>query len=136
MAFCSKCGNSLDEGVVFCPKCGTPLEQKSAGNTNMQQPQPHNYGQSQEQYNQHQGYQQPFFLQQQPHINTSGTMVWAIINLFLCWPISIYSLITLNKVNKASTQEEAENYFKSAKTSCAIATGVGIIFCIIALLSQ
>jgi uncharacterized membrane protein YvbJ len=61
MAFCSKCGNSLDEGVVFCPKCGTPLEQKFAENTNVQQPQSHNYGQSQEQYNQHQSYQQPFF---------------------------------------------------------------------------
>jgi uncharacterized RDD family membrane protein YckC len=23
--FCSKCGNSLDDGVAFCPNCGTPV---------------------------------------------------------------------------------------------------------------
>lgn len=25
MAFCSKCGSEVPEGIQFCPKCGTPL---------------------------------------------------------------------------------------------------------------
>ena len=24
MAFCAKCGSSVDDGVAFCPKCGAP----------------------------------------------------------------------------------------------------------------
>jgi hypothetical protein len=28
MAFCSNCGNKLDDGAKFCPKCGTPIDGK------------------------------------------------------------------------------------------------------------
>ena len=26
MAFCSKCGSSVGEGVTFCPQCGAPMD--------------------------------------------------------------------------------------------------------------
>ena len=30
MAFCSNCGNQVDEGVKFCPSCGTSMTGKPA----------------------------------------------------------------------------------------------------------
>lgn len=31
MAFCSQCGNKLEEGARFCPSCGKPVESNAAG---------------------------------------------------------------------------------------------------------
>lgn len=30
MAFCSQCGNQLEEGVKFCPECGSPVDSNSS----------------------------------------------------------------------------------------------------------
>lgn len=110
MLFCKKCGSMIDEGAAFCSKCGTPVTERQT--VNVQRP------------------------VQTCYIDTTGTMVWAIINMFLCWPISIYSILTLNKVNKAVSQDEGERYFKSARTSCVIATIIGIVVIFIALASS
>ncbi len=30
MAYCTNCGNNVEEGVKFCPSCGTPMEAPAA----------------------------------------------------------------------------------------------------------
>lgn len=53
MAFCSKCGNQLNNSERFCPKCGTPVENVARpvqprdgayGNPQMRNPQPRQPG--------------------------------------------------------------------------------------------
>lgn len=58
MAFCSKCGAQVQDGVAFCPQCGNQLQ--SAQQPQQQQQPP------QQQYQQYQQYQQP----QQPQYAT------------------------------------------------------------------
>src|SRR5450756_2001234 len=38
MAFCSKCGASVVEGISFCGNCGTPIQPGSGGGTKMPAP--------------------------------------------------------------------------------------------------
>ncbi|MFA9397356.1 MAG: zinc-ribbon domain-containing protein [Clostridiaceae bacterium] len=128
MNFCSKCGESLDENAIFCPKCGAPVTKQQEQNS-YSQPNYHEPSIYQPQSN----YNQSHLTNEAPHIDTTGILVWAIINIFLFWPISIYSIITLGKVNKSSTQQEAEELFKKAKTSCIIATALGFLFILYAL---
>ena len=124
MAICNKCGNEVNNGVIFCPKCGAIVGEQTTQNNNVQPPQYQGY---------HQYYQQQNLQQQQFKIDTTGIWVWSVINLFLCWPFSVYSGLTLLRVNKATTRSEAERLYNSAKTACIIATTVGIILIIIAL---
>lgn len=98
-----------------------------------QQPQQQYYQQPQQQYYQpQQSYQQPY-QQQGYNIDTTGVLVWSIINILFCWPLSVYSIVTLNKVNKAVTREEGERQLNSIKIVNGVATGVGILFLLIAL---
>lgn len=153
MAFCTKCGSSLAEGTQFCPQCGTPVDKLPANDNNSQIQQQYDYDQqnnyqNQYSYDQQNNYQNQYnygqqntnqnniYAQQRTDINTNGLMVWSIINLFFCWPLSIYSLVVLNNVHKAQTQTEAENNYKKAKTICTITTIIGIVVIFIALASD
>lgn len=127
MLFCKKCGTKLYEGTAFCPKCGEPTEAKSTEDNVMHSEQVNNQNQSyiqQEMYNDRQA----------ERIDTTGLLVWSIINIFLCWPFSIYSILTLKKVNKVDSKEEAERLFKNAKITCIIASCIGVFLFIIGLI--
>lgn len=115
MAFCSNCGNNVNEGAVFCAQCGTKILQNS------------NQGNSQRGEKSSPDY----FARERPYADTRGIMIWSIVNCFLCLPVAIYSILKLNKVNKANTQTEAKAIYRTAKISCIIASAIGGLFIII-----
>lgn len=115
MAFCSNCGNHVNEGAVFCVQCGTKILQNS------------NQGNSR----QGEKSSQDYSARERPYIDTSGVKIWSIINCFLCLPVAIYSMFKLYKVNKANTQAEAKAIYRTAKISCVIASVIGCLFILI-----
>lgn len=151
--FCPKCG---------VPVANQPVQNnngESAQSQNFQQPQQpqqqyyqqqqpqqqyYQPQQTQQQYYQPQQPQQQYYQPQQPYqqqgymqqglnIDTTGMLIWSIINIFFCWPLSVYSIVTLNKVNKSATRGEGESLLNTVKTVNAVATGLGILCLIIAL---
>ena len=106
MAYCSKCGNLLEENVNTCPSCGaaqnaasTPViatEQRASGTLNVLH------------------------------------LVWAIINLLLCCtPLGIAGLIMTILAKDAPSAEEEVKKLKSAKICNLIGTIGGALVVIV-----
>ena len=119
MAFCSNCGNQVDDGAKFCPKCGKTLSGSFAS-----QQQPMN-----------QGYQQPQYAtqsntQSQP-LKPDSNMVMAILStIFCCLPTGIYAIILANKVDGlyySGRYVEAEEAANGAKKWSIIGGVIAII---------
>ena len=102
-----------------------------------------NYNNYQPDYNQgydNQGYdpyggypQQP----QQPAPHISNYLAWAIVCIFLCWPLAIPAIVYASKVNNLIAMgdyEGAMNASKNAKTFCIIATVLGAIAIVLGII--
>lgn len=102
MAYCTKCGTQVAEGVKFCTSCGTPM-----GAAQQPQPQPH----PQQTYTQ-QPYQQPPYGQPypQPAYTEEPISTGSYMLMFLLLMIPIVNLLCLivwacggsNKKNKVN----------------------------------
>lgn len=100
MKFCKKCGNQISHENAACPNCGhrnSDGEVYSYGN----------YGGSE--------------------LNTTGILVWSIINLLCCIPLGGLGIFFAFQARSAQTTEEAQKHMKRAKLICIIGTIGGII---------
>ena len=110
MAYCTKCGTQVAEGVKFCTSCGTPMgaaQPQAAPQQPQQQaaqPQPQQtYQQPQQQYQQpQQQYQQPYQPQppygqpyQQPIYTEEPISTGSYMLMFLLLMIPIVNLICM-----------------------------------------
>lgn len=88
MAYCTKCGTQVAEGVKFCTSCGTPM-----GVAQQPQPQPQQtYQQPQQQPYQQQPYGQPY---QQAVYTEEPISTGSYMLMFLLLMIPIVNLICL-----------------------------------------
>ena len=98
MAYCTKCGTQVAEGVKFCTSCGTPM-----GAAQQPQPQP----QPQQTYTQQPPYGQPY---PQPAYTEEPISTGSYMLMFLLLMIPIVNLLCLivwacggsNKKNKVN----------------------------------
>ena len=127
MIKCNNCQAENQDNSLVCTNCGAKLE-------NNQQP---------TEVNQTQQQQQPFVGQpippfQQPYgatANTTGQLVWSILNLVLCClPLGIVSLVMTIGARNAITKEEFDSKIKNAKTFNIIATVLGAVIAIVTFL--
>ncbi|WP_297421898.1 zinc ribbon domain-containing protein [Clostridium sp.] len=132
MLFCSKCGNSINEGTLFCPNCGAYIGEKTNQNINVRPPQ---FEEKEKPLNYHiqQNYQSQFTSQNKPNIDTTGLIIWTVINLIFFWPLAIYSFIVISRVKKAESQQEAQSIYEKAKKICAINSGIAVLLIIIGI---
>lgn len=142
--FCPQCGKETASGNSVCEHCGAPLwadtnapQQPQATVEQAQQPynavppqppvappqppvypqQPYNAVPPQPPVAPPPAYpQQP----QQPAPHISNYLAWAIVCIFLCWPLAIPAIVYASKVNNLIAMgdyEGAMNASKNAKTS-------------------
>ena len=79
------------------------------------------------------GVEQP----QQPAPHISNYLAWAIVCIFLCWPLAIPAIVYASKVNNLIAMgdyEGAMNASKNAKTFCIIATVLGAIAIVLGII--
>ncbi len=130
MAFCSNCGNQVNDGIKFCPKCG-----QAVGGSPQQQvyQQPNAQQQVYQQPNAQQQYQQAN-VQQQP-VKPDSNMILAILStIFCCLPTGIYAIILANKVDKlyySGEYDEAEEASNGAKKWSIIGLVLAVVIYII-----
>ena len=74
---------------------------------------------------------------QQPAPHISNYLAWAIVCIFLCWPLAIPAIVYASKVNNLIAMgdyEGAMNASKNAKTFCIIATVLGAIAIVLGII--
>lgn len=158
--FCPQCGKETSSGNSVCEHCGAPLWADGNAPQQPQAPvesqpqapqQPNNAvppqapSYPQQPYNavppqppvappQAPGYpQQP----QQPAPHISNYLAWAIVCIFLCWPLAIPAIVYASKVNNLIAMgdyEGAMNASKNAKTFCLIATILGAVTIVLGII--
>lgn len=145
MIKCNKCQTENPDNLMFCQSCGNDLQQNApeaqpAQPAQQVQPvQPQYQQPAQPQYQQpvQPQYQQPVY--QAPYgatANTTGLLVWSIINIVLCGGgiFGIIALIFTINAKKCFTEQEFKSKTKTAKILNIVATVlavVGIIFYIV-----
>ncbi len=75
---------------------------------------------------------------QQPVPHISNYLAWAIVCIFLCWPLAIPAIVYASKVNNLIAMgdyEGAMNASKNAKTFCLIATILGAVAVVFSIIS-
>ena len=116
MAFCSKCGQPIAEGVSFCSSCGAPIGNSANVNSNFNQS----------------------FNQINNTVPPDNYLAWAIITTVLCClPFGIVAIVYSSKVNGlwiAGHTREALEAAKSAKTWSIVSASVGAAVIIIYLI--
>lgn len=108
MAYCTNCGNNIEDGVKFCPNCGAQQSSNDNG---------------------------PEISFGDVQVNKSsgqlnvGQLVWSIINLLTCCtPLGIAGLILTLLAKDAHSAEEETSKLKTAKICNLIGTiGAGVI---------
>ncbi|MBP5596357.1 MAG: CD225/dispanin family protein [Pseudobutyrivibrio sp.] len=107
MAFCSKCGQPIAEGVSFCSSCGAPIGNSANVNSNFNQS----------------------FNQINNTVPPDNYLVWAILTTILCClPFGIVAIVYSTKVNSlwiTGHTVEAMEAAKSAKTWSIVSASVG-----------
>ena len=74
---------------------------------------------------------------QQPAPHISNYLAWAIVCIFLCWPLAIPAIVYASKVSNLIAMgdyEGAMNASKNAKTFCIIATVLGAIAIVLGII--
>lgn len=163
--FCPQCGKEIGSGNSVCEHCGAPLWANSAPQTPEipqesavpqqsqstappppvypQQPQgavpPPVYPQQPMPYQPSAPTPPPAYGQQpmQPVPQISNYLAWAIVCIFLCWPLAIPAIVYASKVNNLIAMgdyEGAMNASKNAKTFCLISTILGAIAVVISII--
>lgn len=102
---CPNCGAQNPDNAVQCTNCGQPIAQA-------QQPPV---------------YQQPFAQPYGQTANTTGMLVWSIINIFLCTILGIIATVMTVGAKSAATQPEFESKMKTARILNIIGTIVGAL---------
>lgn len=112
MAYCSNCGNCINDNVLFCPRCG----QRVAVVVNIQQ-QPHN---------------------KRPPLKPNSNVALALLSTMLCcFPIGIYAVVLANKVDTLyylGEYQKAEYTAEDAKKWAIIGIVCGAIIQIVSLI--
>ncbi len=107
MAFCKKCGASIDDNSKFCPSCGASQETQTGVIEDIAMPK----GSS--------------------GVLNVGMLVWSIINIVcLCVPLGIAGLILTLIAKDAHTAEDEAKKIKSAKV-CNLIGSIAAILVII-----
>lgn len=116
MRFCAKCGHEIGSINEACPNCGYQNTEESNYYQNVN-PVQNNYnyeGQS-----------------QKGEDNSTGMLIWAIVNLVCCCPpFGIPALIFAIIAKSADTAEEAQRRVNIAKILNIIGTICGILVAI------
>jgi len=111
MAYCTNCGNNIEDGVKFCPNCGA----RQSSNDNGPEI---NFGDVQ--VNKSSG-----------QLNV-GQLVWSIINLLTCCtPLGIAGLILTLLAKDAHSAEEETSKLKTAKICNLIGTIGAAVFVVL-----
>ena len=162
--FCPQCGKETASGNFVCEHCGAPLwadtnapqqpqatveqaqqpvEQPQAPAAPAENPVPQQPVAPQQPYNavppQPPVAPPPAYPQQpqQPAPHISNYLAWAIVCIFLCWPLAIPAIVYASKVNNLIAMgdyEGAMNASKNAKTFCIIATVLGAIAIVLGII--
>ena len=162
--FCPQCGKETSSGNSVCEHCGAPLWADANAPQQPQAPvepqapqQPQSPAAPQQPYNaapsQPPAYpQQPYNAvppqppvappqapgyPQQPAPHISNYLAWAIVCIFLCWPLAIPAIVYASKVNNLIAMgdyEGAMNASKNAKTFCLIATILGAVALVLGII--
>lgn len=158
--FCPQCGKETASGNSVCEHCGAPLWADANAPQPPQAPvepqapqppqqpaapqQPYNSAPPQAPVYPQQPYnpvppQTPVYPQQpqQPAPHISNYLAWAIVCIFLCWPLAIPAIVYASKVNNLIAMgdyEGAMNASKNAKTFCLIATILGAIALVLGII--
>lgn len=155
--FCPQCGKETASGNSVCEHCGAPLWADANAPQQPQAPvepqapqqpaapqQPYNPAPPQAPVYPQQPYnpvppQSPVYPQQpqQPAPHISNYLAWAIVCIFLCWPLAIPAIVYASKVNNLIAMgdyEGAMNASKNAKTFCLIATILGAIALVLGII--
>ena len=115
MAYCTNCGNNIEDGVNFCPFCGAQQNTADKG---------------------------PEINFDEPQINKASgqlnvtQLVWSIINLLACCtPLGIAGLILTILAKDAPSAEDEASKLKTAKTCNLIGTiGAGVLILLYVIL--
>ena len=162
--FCPQCGKETASGNSVCEHCGAPLwadtnapqqpqatveqaqqpvEQPQAPAAPAENPVPQQPVAPQQPYNAVPPQppvappQPPVYPPQQPAPHISNYLAWAIVCIFLCWPLAIPAIVYASKVNNLIAMgdyEGAMNASKNAKTFCIIATVLGAIAIVLGII--
>ena len=121
MAFCSHCGNKLEENSKFCPVCGTRMEEVSKEESFSDNPVTEVLDPVYEVNS------APAPKKASGELNI-GMLVWAIINLVACCtPLGIAGLICTILAKDAPSAEDEAKKLKTAKTCNLIGTIGGAV---------
>lgn len=145
MKKCPNCGAENNDVAVYCASCGATLAQpqdaQSSASSQVPNPAaqnqvPPSYQTQPGQYQTNPNFQPPSqnYYQQPPQMpygqtaNTTGYIVWSIINLlFCCMPLGIVGLIMSINAKNCFTKEDFESKIKSARIFNIIATVAGVV---------
>ena len=118
MAICPHCGSVVSYAAKFCQNCGAPLP----ADTPIEQTDPTPYTPV--------SYPREDVCQKAPQpvtpIPTGGLMAWAIITMLLSTIPGIVAIVKTLNINKATSVEEQQKRYKSARTWCIIGTIIGV----------
>ena len=117
MNTCPKCGSVLPNGAQFCPECSCDLSKYPSDPLTQSSYTP--------------TYQSPAnttYSANGTQKNSTGLMVWSIINLVCCClPLGIVGLVFTLTAKNEPTPEAQEKKLKNAMTCNIIGTIVGIV---------
>ena len=148
MKFCPSCGSQLSDEVQFCPNCGTafpqnggaapdPSAQSQWSGSSYGSPPPYQTPYQAPYQNAYQNpYQTPYQQPYRPTTSTGGLIAWGIISLFLCMIPGIVGLVYATKISRATSAQEEAHFLSVSKTWLIVATVLGILAFISALLTR
>ncbi|HOX52952.1 MAG TPA: zinc-ribbon domain-containing protein [Fibrobacteria bacterium] len=126
MRYCTHCGTQIADDARFCNHCGNQVA-SAAPSAQAFPPQsfpsPRNAPYSSAQVG------------SAPEVDTSSTMVLAVLGLLCCLPLAIWSIIQVSRAKSAGSQEEADRLLSQAKTLNWINIAVGAVSFVVAFLA-
>ncbi|RGY98894.1 zinc ribbon domain-containing protein [Clostridium sp. AM58-1XD] len=131
---CAYCGTRVDGEQIFCPNCGHRMPQVQKIDP-VKQPgkEPEIKLEKKENPSPKQKIKPTVPVPAEPVIRTGGAWFLAVICLFFLWPASVYSMICISKVKKASDTTEAVELLKKSYLVSVIGMVVGLVIALFIL---